>query len=66
MTDPHEWDDEVAGTPSDRPIPTGEPHRRHADHEAVAPGISDPDALLEVDGVTLRFGGVVALGKSVV
>ena len=56
MTDPNEWTDDVAGTPEDRPVPTGGraergvPARTHA---AV------PDALLEVDDVTLRFGGVV-------
>ena len=41
--------------PVDRPAPTG--------HEAAAEPVPphDADALLEVDHVTLRFGGVVAL-----
>jgi branched-chain amino acid transport system ATP-binding protein len=58
MTDPNEWTNDVAGTPEDRAVPTGGraeravPARTHA---AVS------DALLEVDDVTLRFGGVVAL-----
>jgi branched-chain amino acid transport system ATP-binding protein len=56
MTDPHEWDDEVAGTPIDRPVPTGDP-----DAPPVAHHMTSPDALLAVDNVTLRFGGVVAL-----
>jgi branched-chain amino acid transport system ATP-binding protein len=58
MTDPNEWTDDVAGTPEDRPVPTGG-RAEHAmpagTHAAV------PDALLDVDDVTLRFGGVVAL-----
>ena len=45
-------------TPEDRPVPTGG-RAEHAmpagTHAAV------PDALLDVDDVTLRFGGVVAL-----
>jgi branched-chain amino acid transport system ATP-binding protein len=41
--------------PVDRPAPTG----HYAAREPVPP--HDPDALLEVDNVTLRFGGVVAL-----
>jgi branched-chain amino acid transport system ATP-binding protein len=58
MTDPNEWTDDVAGTPEDTPVPTdGRAERavRAQTHAAV------PDALLEVDDVTLRFGGVVAL-----
>ncbi|HEY7272837.1 MAG TPA: ABC transporter ATP-binding protein, partial [Actinoplanes sp.] len=41
--------------PVDRAAPTG--------HEVAGPPVPphDPDALLEVDHVTLRFGGVVAL-----
>jgi branched-chain amino acid transport system ATP-binding protein len=58
MTDPKEWTDDVAGTPEDRPVPTGGRAERAlpAQTRAVV-----PDALLEVDDVTLRFGGVVAL-----
>jgi branched-chain amino acid transport system ATP-binding protein len=59
MTDPSEWNDEVAGTPEDEPIPTGEGTRG----PATTPSAPDPDALLEVDDVTLRFGGVVALDQ---
>ncbi|MFF5292343.1 ABC transporter ATP-binding protein [Paractinoplanes globisporus] len=40
--------------PIDEPAPTG------AD-QILDQGVRDPDALLEVDHVTLRFGGVVAL-----
>ena len=60
MTDPNEWTDDVSGTPEDRPVPTdGRAERVGAaqTHAAI------PDALLEVDDVTLRFGGVVALDR---
>jgi branched-chain amino acid transport system ATP-binding protein len=40
--------------PVDRPAPTGGSSKD-------TPGTGDPDLLLEVDHVTLRFGGVVAL-----
>jgi len=70
MTDPNEWDDDVARTPSDEPIP--EPGSAELDD-----GVSSDDAvegeirtiphdaasILEVDNVTLRFGGVVALDE---
>jgi branched-chain amino acid transport system ATP-binding protein len=70
MTDPTEWGDAVAGTPEDRPVPTGgaeveeapggpEEHPGDTGTGAVPPG----EALLEVDDVTLRFGGVVALDR---
>src|SRR5215468_109964 len=74
MTDPEEypenWTDAVAGTPEDRPVPTGGaqveeppggavPHPRDTGTGAVPPG----EGLLEVDDVTLRFGGVVALDQ---
>jgi branched-chain amino acid transport system ATP-binding protein len=56
MTDPNEWNDEIARTPEDAPI--GEP----APDDATAHTIThDPGNILEVDDVTLRFGGVVAL-----
>jgi branched-chain amino acid transport system ATP-binding protein len=60
MSEPHvespQEADDAARHPVDRPVATGpaEP----APHQAVA-----PDALLEVDDVTLRFGGVVALDR---
>jgi branched-chain amino acid transport system ATP-binding protein len=59
MTEPHietpEELDESDARPVDRPTPTG----RYAEGE---PGPErSADALLEVDHVTLRFGGVVAL-----
>jgi branched-chain amino acid transport system ATP-binding protein len=58
MTDPNEWTDDVAGTPEDRPVPTGGRAERAVPTQTHA---AVPDALLEVDDVTLRFGGVVAL-----
>ena len=58
MTDPNEWTDDVAGTPEDRPVPTGGRAEREMPAQTHA---AVPDALLEVDDVTLRFGGVVAL-----
>jgi branched-chain amino acid transport system ATP-binding protein len=60
MTEPHiespEWEDESARHRVDEPIPTGKagPAALHT---------PDPQALLEVDDVTLRFGGVVALDQ---
>ena len=61
MSEPHiespaELDDENA-RPVDEAAPTGSGPAG----PAAAPGVRDPDALLEVDDVTLRFGGVVAL-----
>jgi branched-chain amino acid transport system ATP-binding protein len=50
---PEELDRENA-RPVDQPAPTG-------GHFVEEPGVRDPDVLLEVDHVTLRFGGVVAL-----
>ena len=60
MSEPHietpqEWDDSVA-RPVDRAAPTG----GRATAEAMLAQRAG-DALLEVDHVTLRFGGVVAL-----
>jgi branched-chain amino acid transport system ATP-binding protein len=59
MTDPNEeWNDEVALSRIDEAVaPGGHAGPGTADHAV------DPDALLEVDDVTLRFGGVVALDK---
>jgi branched-chain amino acid transport system ATP-binding protein len=60
MTEPHiespEWEDESARRRVDQPIPTGRA-------QPAAPHPPDPEALLEVDEVTLRFGGVVALDR---
>jgi len=50
---PEELDRENA-RPVDQPAPTG-------GTGGEDPGVRDPDVLLEVDHVTLRFGGVVAL-----
>ncbi len=58
MTDPNEWTDDVAGTPEDRPVPTDGRAERTVPAQTHS---ATPDALLEVDDVTLRFGGVVAL-----
>jgi branched-chain amino acid transport system ATP-binding protein len=56
MTDPTEWDDQVAKTPVDEAIQEG------GGAEAPAPPVpGHRPGLLEVDNVTLRFGGVVAL-----
>jgi len=58
MSEPHiespEWEDEAARHRVDRPIGPAMP---------VPPPGTDPAALLEVDDVTLRFGGVVALDR---
>ncbi len=54
------WDDEIAGTPIDEPIPTSTVHVEP--HRPANPSRSGA-ALLEVDNVTLRFGGVVALDE---
>jgi branched-chain amino acid transport system ATP-binding protein len=56
MSDPNELD-ELTGVREDAPVPTG---------GGVSVGFQptysqDPNVLLEVDDVTLRFGGVVAL-----
>jgi branched-chain amino acid transport system ATP-binding protein len=50
---PAELDDENT-RPVDRAVPTGS-------EPSPPPGVRDGEALLEVDDVTLRFGGVVAL-----
>ncbi|TML32034.1 MAG: ABC transporter ATP-binding protein [Actinobacteria bacterium] len=63
MSEPYvespEWEDEAARHRVDEPIPTGpaEP----GDTGLVQPTV--PGALLEVDNVILRFGGVVALDQ---
>jgi branched-chain amino acid transport system ATP-binding protein len=58
MTEPHiespEWEDATARHRVDEPIASGRP-------ESAPTGPVDREALLEVDDVTLRFGGVVAL-----
>jgi branched-chain amino acid transport system ATP-binding protein len=55
---PQELDEENA-RPVDRPVPTGPGSSSAAD--APSAGVRDGEVLLEVDDVTLRFGGVVAL-----
>jgi branched-chain amino acid transport system ATP-binding protein len=57
MTEPNEWNDEVAQTPLDEPIPGGPAEPEPAPAPAERPG----NDLLECDDVTLRFGGVTAL-----
>ncbi|WP_433377698.1 ABC transporter ATP-binding protein [Actinoplanes sp. CA-142083] len=58
MSEPHmetpEELDRESTRPVDEPAPTGGTGDAYE-------GVRDPDALLEVDHVTLRFGGVVAL-----
>jgi branched-chain amino acid transport system ATP-binding protein len=65
MSEPHvesprEMDDANA-RPVDRPAPTGQP--TGAEKAAAGSGERSGDVLLEVDNVTLRFGGVVALNE---
>ena len=65
MSEPHvegpqELDDSDA-RPVDRPAPTG--HEAAAGRARRGPADRSGDALLEVDDVTLRFGGVVALDQ---
>jgi branched-chain amino acid transport system ATP-binding protein len=59
LSEPHietpEELDRANERPVDEPAPTG------GSGGGGASGVHDPDALLEVDHVTLRFGGVVAL-----
>ncbi|GIF21269.1 branched-chain amino acid transport system ATP-binding protein [Actinoplanes tereljensis] len=58
MSEPHietpEELDRSDARPVDQAAPTGGP-------DLTTPTVGDPDLLLEVDHVTLRFGGVVAL-----
>ena len=61
VADPKGLDPAAAGTPIDEPIPTPSVHLPQQHHHAERP--ADAAALLEVDDVTLRFGGVVALDK---
>ncbi|MBG0563541.1 ABC transporter ATP-binding protein [Actinoplanes aureus] len=63
MSEPHietpEQLDEANARRADVPIPTGPA----TEEEPRSGRPADPDALLEVDDVTLRFGGVVALNS---
>jgi branched-chain amino acid transport system ATP-binding protein len=61
MTDPQEWDDQVAATPTDEPIDTAGPVPGLLHHRREHPAPAAAGGLLDVDDVTLRFGGVVAL-----
>ena len=58
MTDPNEWDDDIARTRIDAPIPEGDVDDSDREIRTIP---HDAANLLEVDNVTLRFGGVVAL-----
>jgi branched-chain amino acid transport system ATP-binding protein len=60
VTEPHiespEWEDDAARQRVDEPVATGP--------SIVAPvHVPDPSAMLEVDDVSLRFGGVLALDR---
>jgi branched-chain amino acid transport system ATP-binding protein len=59
MSEPHvestEFENRLVGHRGDAPVPTSEPGLP-APHDPL-----DPNAILQVDNVTLRFGGVVAL-----
>jgi branched-chain amino acid transport system ATP-binding protein len=61
MSEPHTesaaWEDDAARHPVDRPVATGPAGPEVPVHA------SDPEALLEVDDVSLRFGGVLALDR---
>jgi branched-chain amino acid transport system ATP-binding protein len=61
MSEPHiespEWEDASARHPVDQPVSTGPAGPPAPVHPA------DPEALLEVDDVSLRFGGVLALDQ---
>jgi branched-chain amino acid transport system ATP-binding protein len=63
MSEPHiesvEWEDQAARHRVDEPVSTGP--TQAADTGLAQPTI--PGALLQVDNVTLRFGGVVALDQ---
>jgi branched-chain amino acid transport system ATP-binding protein len=68
MSEPHiestEWEDETARQRVDEPIETGV--RKPGDEPSAGVGTSPSAAespLLEVDNVTLRFGGVLALDQ---
>ncbi len=61
MSEPHseslDWEDAATRGRVDEPAPTGPAG------PPVPVGPADPDAILQVDNVTLRFGGVVALDQ---
>jgi len=69
MSEPHvesgEWEDEAARHRVDEPFPTSPatPSAEQAARVAQPVPSGDGPGLLEVDNVTLRFGGVVALDQ---
>src|ERR1051326_4102358 len=64
MTDPREWSDDLARTPLEEPVgdPVGVPMDELID-VVVSTIVHEEANILEVDDVTLRFGGVVALSQ---
>jgi branched-chain amino acid transport system ATP-binding protein len=61
MSEPHNETPEELDDSDARPVDRGAPTGPRLASDPRASGVVDPDALLEVDHVTLRFGGVVAL-----
>jgi branched-chain amino acid transport system ATP-binding protein len=66
VTEPHiesgEWEDNAARHRVDEPVSTAGPSGSGSVPEPAAPPVSN-GALLEVDNVSLRFGGVLALDQ---
>jgi branched-chain amino acid transport system ATP-binding protein len=61
VSEPHIESPEELDAENARPVDEAEPTGSGSDVPPPAPGVRSEDALLEVDDVTLRFGGVVAL-----
>jgi branched-chain amino acid transport system ATP-binding protein len=61
MSEPHIESPEELDAANARPVDVPEPTGGKGSSPAGSDGVRDGEALLEVDDVTLRFGGVVAL-----